>query len=78
MQVNIDEAKTLLASLLDRAESGEEVIIARAGKPSARLVSITPARGSRSGVRFGGLRASCLKLAPDFHAPMTGDDLLGS
>lgn len=77
MQVNIYEAKTHLSALLERAERGEEVVIARAGKPIARLVPIAPARGSCSGVRFGGLRASRLKLAPDFHVPMTDDDLLG-
>ncbi len=76
MQVNIYQAKTQLSSLLERAEEGEEVIIARAGKPIARLLPITPVRGSRNGVSFGGLRASRLKLAPDFHAPMTDDDLL--
>jgi hypothetical protein len=31
-----------------------------------------------NGVRFGGLSAKRLKLAPDFHAPMTDTDLLGS
>lgn len=38
MQVNIHEAKTHLSRLLERVESGEEVVIGRAGKPVARLV----------------------------------------
>lgn len=76
MQVNIYEAKTKLSALLDRAQEGEDVVIARAGEPIARLTPIRPVTGSRSGVRFGGLKASRLKLAPDFHAPTSDDDLL--
>ena len=37
MQVNVHEAKTQLSKLLEMAESGEEVIIARNGKPAVRL-----------------------------------------
>jgi prevent-host-death family protein len=79
MQVNIYEAKTRLSALLDEAASGREVIIARAGKPVARLQAITPSRKatSRSGVRFGGLQAKRLRLAADFHAPMSDADLIG-
>ncbi len=39
-QINIAEAKAKLSSLLDRALAGEEIVIARAGKPLARLVPI--------------------------------------
>jgi prevent-host-death family protein len=38
--VNIHEAKTHLSRFIDQAESGEEIIIARAGKPVARLVPL--------------------------------------
>ena len=41
--VNVHEAKTHLSRLLERVERGEEVVIARAGKPVARLVSMEPA-----------------------------------
>jgi prevent-host-death family protein len=41
MQVNIHEAKTQLSRLLTRVEGGEEVIIAKAGKPVAKLVPIS-------------------------------------
>ncbi len=41
IQVNVLEAKTQLSRLLDRAEAGEDVIIARAGHPVARLVRIS-------------------------------------
>jgi prevent-host-death family protein len=78
MQVNIYEAKARLSALLEEAARGHEVIIARSGRPVARLQAISPARTtSRSGVRFGGLAASRLRLAPDFHAPLSDDDLLG-
>jgi antitoxin (DNA-binding transcriptional repressor) of toxin-antitoxin stability system len=63
--------------LLELVQGGEEVVIARAGRPVARLMPIRAAEGSRSGVRFGGLKAARLKLAPDFHAPMSDDGLLG-
>ncbi len=76
MLVNIYDAKTNLSALLDRAVAGEEVVIARSGKPLARLMPVTTAAW-KSGVRLGGLKRAKLKLAPDFHAPMTDDDLLG-
>ena len=38
-QVNIHEAKTELSKLVDRAEAGEEIVIARAGKPAAMLIA---------------------------------------
>lgn len=41
--VNVHEAKTHLSRLLKRVEAGEEIVIARAGKPVARLVSAEPA-----------------------------------
>ena len=75
MLVNIYDAITNLSALLDRAVAGEEIVIARAGKPLARLMPVT-AVASKNGVRFGGLKRFKLKLAADFHAPMTDDDLL--
>ena len=44
MEVNIHEAKTHLSKLLERVALGEEVIIAKAGKPVAKLVAITSDR----------------------------------
>lgn len=78
MLVNIYEAKATLSALLEKALAGEEVVIARAGKPIARLMPIAPAVGTRSGVRFGGLKVAKLKLSVDFHEPMTDKDLLGA
>lgn len=78
-QVNIYRAKSELSALIDRALAGENVVIARAGKPLARLAPLATAEGaSRSGVRLGGLSRARLRLARDFHAPMRDDDLLGS
>ena len=46
--VNGLAAKTQLSTLLDQAEAGDEVIIARAGKPVARLVAIDPPKPART------------------------------
>ncbi|MGH8612048.1 MAG: type II toxin-antitoxin system Phd/YefM family antitoxin [Gammaproteobacteria bacterium] len=78
MLVNIYQAKAQLSALLERALAGEDVIIARAGKPIARITPIALPSTSRSGVRFGGLKPAKLKLAADFHALSTDDDLLGA
>ena len=40
--VNIHEAKTRLSKLLEQVQSGEEIVIAKAGNPIARLVPYTP------------------------------------
>ena len=64
--VNIHAAKTQLSRLLDAAASGEEVIIARAGKPVARLVPMTPAPIKR---RLG-LLAGKLPVSDDFDDPL--------
>ncbi len=45
--INVHAAKTQLSGLVDAAAAGEEVIIARAGKPVARLVPITDATQPR-------------------------------
>lgn len=45
--VNVYEAKTHLSQLLDRAAAGEEIIIARAGRPVARLVALAEPLGRR-------------------------------
>lgn len=45
--VNVHEAKTHLSRLLERVEAGEEIVIARANKPIARLVPLEPVRRKR-------------------------------
>ena len=48
-QVSVREAKTHLSRLLRRVESGEEVVIARSGKPVAKLVPASPVRRREMG-----------------------------
>lgn len=64
--VNIDEAKTQLSELADLAASGTDVVIARAGKPVARLTSL------QNGRPLTGLGALVGKgwIAEDFDAPL--------
>jgi prevent-host-death family protein len=67
--VNIHEAKTQFSRLVDAAASGEEIVIARAGKPAARLVPMERAKVVR---RFGGLKGK-IRIAADFDAPLSDD-----
>ena len=70
MQVNIYEAKARLSKLIEAAEKGEEVIIARAGQPLVRLVPITN-RGTR---RFG-IDSGQYSVPDDFDAPLPPETL---
>ena len=65
-QVNIHDAKTGLSKLVERVEAGEEIVIARAGKPAARLVPLVKARARR---RLGWLDGK-FKIPDDFDAPL--------
>jgi len=67
-QVNLYEAKTQLSSLVERAAKGEEIIIAKAGHPLARLVAMTPV--SESPREPGGNFLGLTYLADDFDAPL--------
>jgi prevent-host-death family protein len=58
----IDEAQTQLARLIGLAEKGEEIVIAREGKPIARLVPFLQAKGPRQGGQWCGR----VHIAPDF------------
>ncbi|MGH3434698.1 MAG: type II toxin-antitoxin system Phd/YefM family antitoxin [Thermocrispum sp.] len=60
--VNIYEAKTQLSKLVDRAADGEEIVIARNGRPVARLVPLQ--RAAKRGGR--GVWAGQVEIAPDF------------
>jgi len=51
---NIHQAKSQLSKLIERAEAGEEVIIARAGKPVARLVPYRASEAPRHGGQWKG------------------------
>lgn len=66
--VNIADAKARLPELVERAARGEEVVIARNGKPRARLVPLlTPAR------RAPGRGAKQWTIARDFNAPLPAE-----
>ena len=69
--VNVHEAKTQLSRLLLRVGLGEEVIIARAGKPVARLVAINATPQQRT----PGSARGQMWVAPDFNAPLPPDEL---
>ncbi len=71
--VNIYDAKTRLSQLVDKAASGEDVVVSRNGKP---LVRITQLEGSRRQVKFGVLRGK-VRVAPDFDGPLPDDVLAG-
>jgi prevent-host-death family protein len=69
--VNIHEAKTHFSRLVERAERGEEIIIARSGRPVARLV---PLEGVEKPRVFGRMRGK-IRIADDFDAPLP-DEIL--
>ncbi|MGB8384558.1 MAG: type II toxin-antitoxin system prevent-host-death family antitoxin [Dermatophilaceae bacterium] len=50
IQVNIEEAKTRLSELIARIEAGEEVVIARSGRPVAQLIPVAPAPSRTFGI----------------------------
>lgn len=62
--INVHEAKTHLSRLLDRVAHGEEIVLAKSGKPVAKLVPF-PAEARRPGRLKGKIR-----MAPDFDAPL--------
>lgn len=66
--VNVHEAKTHLSRLLRRVAMGEEIIVARGGKPVARLVPV-----SGKVQRRPGSGAGRIWIAPDFPEPLPAD-----
>jgi prevent-host-death family protein len=64
--VNVHEAKTQLSRLLERVERGEEIVIARAGTPVARLLPFAPAGAARE----LGMDEGRLDIPDDFDAPL--------
>jgi prevent-host-death family protein len=64
--VNLYQAKTNLSRLVERAAAGEEILIAKAGKPMARLVAAArPTRSRKPGGWKGRVR-----IRKDFDAPL--------
>ncbi len=67
--VNVHEAKTHLSRLLVRVSKGEEIVIARAGKPVARLVPLANAVVRRT----PGSAAGLVRMSDDFDRPLPED-----
>jgi prevent-host-death family protein len=65
--VNIYEAKTHFSELVERAAGGEEIVIAKAGEPRARLVPLAPVKRPR---RKPGLWKGKAWISDDFDAPL--------
>lgn len=72
--VNIHEAKTHFSKLLEQVDHGEEVVIAKAGRPIAKLIAYNP---EESRIRPPGSLKGQIHLAADFDAPLP-DELLAA
>lgn len=64
--INLYDAKTNLSQLVERAAAGEEIIIAKAGRPMARLVPLQ----ARTSPRVVGLLKGKINIGSDFDAPL--------
>jgi prevent-host-death family protein len=69
--VNIYDAKTRLSQLIDKAASGEDVVVCRNGKP---LVRITQLIEPKRRIHFGVLKGK-VSIAADFDAPLSDEVL---
>jgi prevent-host-death family protein len=63
---NLYEAKTSLSRLVDRAAAGEEIVIAKAGVPMAKLIPLSRAKGPR---KPGGWKGK-IRIAKNFDEPL--------
>lgn len=70
MQVTIHTAKTTLSKLIEAAQSGEEVIIAKGDKPVAKLVPV-----QQTAFKFNVLKGKVKGPIPDFFEPMSEGEL---
>ncbi len=70
--VNMHEAKTTLSQIVEQAERGEEIVIARAGVPVARVVAFRAGARRQLGQWSGRVRMSA-----DFDAPLSSEDQRG-
>lgn len=67
--INVHDAKTHFSKLLDRAHAGEEIVLAKAGKPCARLMPLAPAAAHRQPGRLAG------RVDDAFFEPMSAAEL---
>lgn len=70
--INIHEAKTHLSRLAEEVAAGEEIVIAKAGKPVMKLVPIEKSKTRKFGMLKGKIR-----IAKDFDAPLSEELLNG-
>ena len=70
--VNMHQAKTHLSRLVEEAAEGTEIVIAKAGKPRARLVACAPAH--KKPREFGWLKGQ-IWISDDFDAPLSDEEL---
>ncbi len=68
MLINVHSAKARLSELLERAASGEEVVIAKRGKPFVRLVAVEDRSPRRPGIAKG-------RLTDAFFEPLSDEEL---
>ena len=71
--LNICEARRKLSQLVDKAASGEDVVISRNGRPLAR---ITRLEEPKRRIKFGVLKGK-IRIGHDFDTPLPDDDLAG-
>jgi prevent-host-death family protein len=64
--VNLHQARTRLSQLVERAARGEQIVIAKAGKPKAKLAPLQTARRHREPKKLLGITY----IAEDFDDPM--------
>jgi prevent-host-death family protein len=69
IMVNIHEAKTTLSRLIEAAQKGHHVVIARDGNPVVELVPVVPAAERKPGT------FPELQVGPEFFEPMTPEEL---
>ena len=63
--INVHEAKTHLSRILDRVHQGEEIILAKAGKPYVRLVPVRPVRKRKPGLLKGKVTKAFFEPLPE-------------
>ncbi len=63
--VNVQEAKSQLSRLLSRAHCGEEIVIAKAGKPYAKLVPLAPLAERKPGLAKGAVGDAFFEPLPE-------------
>ena len=79
VQITVEEAESRLGELLDRVERGEEITIARAGRPVARLVAAPPAHDvAKARAAAEGLRDLREELRKAGVGPFTMDEILSA